>query len=221
MSLPRPLSVILSTALLLALCACRQEMYDQPRYKPLGKSDFFADARQSRPLVEGTVARGMLREDARFYTGKTGAALVSEFPLPVTRPLLERGRQRYDIFCAPCHDRTGAGNGMVVQRGYRPPPSFHIDRLRLQAVGYFFDVITNGLGAMPDYAAQIPPEDRWAIVAYVRALQLSQDARVADVPPGDRAKLDRPAAASPDPASPAYPTLYKSAPVRDREPVSR
>jgi mono/diheme cytochrome c family protein len=221
-SLPRPLSAILSTALLLALSACRQEMYDQPRYKPLGKSDFFADERQSRPLVEGTVARGMLREDARFYTGKNGAALVTVFPLPVTRPLLDRGRQRYDIFCAPCHDRTGAGNGMVVRRGYRPPPSFHIDRLRQQAVGYFFDIITNGLGAMPDYAAQIPPEDRWAIVAYVRALQLSQDARVADVPTGDRAKLDFPqAAAAPEPASPEYPTSHKDAPVRDKAPVSR
>jgi hypothetical protein len=200
-------------------------MYDQPRYKPLGKSDFFADHRQSRPLVEGTVARGMLREDGRFYTGKTGVALVTVFPLPVTRPLLDRGRQRYDIFCAPCHDRTGSGNGMVVQRGYRPPPSLHIDRLRQQAVGYFFDVITNGLGAMPDYAAQIPPEDRWAIVAYVRALQLSQDAAVGDVPPGDRVKLDFPtAAAAPDPASPEYPAPSESAPApvrRGKAPVPR
>jgi len=190
-------------------------MYDQPRYKPLGKSDFFADNRQARPPVEGTVARGMLRADSRLYAGKEGNALVSVFPLPVTRPLLERGRQRYNIFCAPCHDRTGAGNGMVVQRGYRQPPSFHIDRLREQPVGHFFDVITNGLGAMPDYAAQISVEDRWAIVAYVRALQLSQGARVADVPPESRAELDRAKpTGEPSPASPEYPTLYKSAPIR-------
>ena len=150
-------------------------MYDQPRYKPLGKSDFFADERQARPLVEGTVARGMLRADSKLYAGKDGNTLVADSPARHAR-LLDRGRQRFDIFCAPCHDRTGAGNGMVVQRGYRPPPSFHIDRLRLQAVGHFFDVITNGFGAMPDYAAQIGPEDRWAIVAYIRALQLSQAA---------------------------------------------
>ncbi len=191
---------------------CRQEMYDQPRYKALGKSDLFADGRQSRPPVEGTVARGMLRADSRLYAGKVGNALVGDFPFPVTRAVLERGHQRYDIFCSPCHDRTGAGNGMVVQRGYRPPPSFHIDRLRQEPVGHFFDVMTNGFGAMPDYAAQIPAEDRWAIIAYIRALQLSQNARLADVPPGDREKLDVPPPAKPDPASPSYPTLTDGAP---------
>jgi mono/diheme cytochrome c family protein len=188
-------------------------MYDQPRYKPLGKSDFFADDRQARPLVEGTVARGTLREDSRLYTGKTGnAALVTVYPLPVTRERIERGHQRYDIYCAPCHDRTGSGNGMVVQRGYRPPPSFHIDRLRQVAIGHFYDVITNGFGAMPDYAAQIPPEDRWAIVAYVRALQLSQNAALADVPPDRRADLDKPAPALVDSNSPQFPSLYRSLP---------
>ena len=171
------------TLLVLAGAACRQEMYDQPRYKPLGRSDFFPDQRQSRPPVEGTVARGMLRPDSRLAAGKDGNSLIAELPLPVTRKLLERGRERYDIFCAPCHDRTGAGNGMVVQRGYRQPPSFHIDRLRQQPVGHFFDVITNGFGAMPDYSAQIETSDRWAIVAYIRALQLSQQARLDDVPP--------------------------------------
>jgi cytochrome c5 len=198
--------------LLTCAAACRQEMYDQPRYKPLGKSDFFTDNRQARPLVEGTVARGTLREDSRLYAGKSGNALVTVYPLPVTRARLERGRERYEIYCAPCHDRTGAGNGMVVQRGYRPPPSLHIDRLRQVAVGHFYDVITNGFGAMPDYAVQITPEDRWAIVAYVRALQLSQAAPIADVPPEHRADLDRPAPPGVDPASPEFPSLYESLP---------
>ena len=212
---------LLLAALLLAAAACRQEMYDQPRYKPLGKSDFFADNRQARPPVEGTVARGMLRADSRLYAGKEGNALVAVFPLPVTRQLLGRGQQRYNIYCAPCHDRTGAGNGMVVQRGYRQPPSFHIARLRDQPVGHFFDVISNGLGAMPDYAAQIPVEDRWAIVAYVRALQLSQAAKVDDVPPQSRADLDRiKPTGEPSPASPESPTLLTSAPMRGSGPSS-
>ena len=210
----RATAILTAMLVLSAATACRQEMYDQPRYKPLGKSDFFADSRQARPPVEGTVARGMLRADARLYSGKEGAALVSVFPLPVTRALLDRGRQRYDIFCAPCHDRTGGGNGMVVQRGYRQPPAFAIDRLREQPVGHFYDVITNGFGAMPDYAAQIGVEDRWAIVAYVRALQLSQAARVEDVPAEKRAELDRaPVAAGPPQSSPEFPTLSKSAPL--------
>jgi mono/diheme cytochrome c family protein len=187
-------------AALASLC-CRQEMYDQPRYKPLGRSDFFADHRQARPLVEGTVARGFLREDARVYAGKNGNALVTTIPVPVTRTLLDRGRERFDIFCSPCHDRTGSGNGMVVQRGYRAPPSLHVDRLREVAVGHLFDVITNGFGAMPDYAQQIPPEDRWAIVAYVKALQLSQSAHMSDVPSDHRADLDRPAAPAGSPGS--------------------
>ncbi len=211
---PPPARTVLLAALVLA-AACRQEMYNQPRYKPLGKSDFFADGRNARPPVEGTVARGMLRADTRLYAGKEGNTLVGVFPLPVTRALLDRGRQRYEIFCAPCHDRTGGGNGMVVQRGYRPPPSFHIDRLRQRPVGHFFDVITNGVGAMPDYASQIPPEDRWAIVAYVRALQLSQGAPLSLVPPEKRAELDRPPPpAGPPPESPEFPTRATSAPQR-------
>lgn len=176
----------------LLLAGCRQDMHDQPRYKPFARSDFFADGRSERPLVPGTVARGWLREDARVYTGKQGAAFVAEFPLPVDLELVQRGRERFEIFCAPCHGRTGAGNGMVVQRGYRKPTTFHIDRLRHEKPGYFFDVITNGFGAMPDYATQIPVRDRWAIVAYVRALQLSQYASVDDVPAARRGELDRP-----------------------------
>ncbi len=170
--------------------ACRQEMYDQPKYKPLGRSDFFADNRQARPIVEGTVARGFLRADARLSAGKSGASLVTEFPLPVNPALLARGRERYDIFCSPCHDRTGTGGGMVVRRGYRPPPSLHIDRLRDAPVGHFFDVITNGFGAMPDSASQIEVSDRWAIVAYIRALQLSENTTLAEVPAEERARLE-------------------------------
>jgi mono/diheme cytochrome c family protein len=164
-------------------------MYDQPKYKDLGRSDFFADHRQARPLPAGTVARGFLQEDSRVFAGKVGNALVTEFPFPVDAALLARGRERFDIFCSPCHDRTGSGGGMVVKRGYRAPPSFHIERLREAPVGHFLDVITNGFGAMPDYSVQIDVSDRWAIVAYVRALQLSQYAPVAAMSSADRARL--------------------------------
>ncbi len=170
---------------------CRQDMAEQPRYDPLEASTFFADGQSARPLPPGTVARGYLREDTELYTGKSGKDFTNTFPFPVTRTVLERGQERYNIFCSPCHDRTGSGNGMIVRRGYTPPPSFHQDRLREAPVGYFFDVITNGFGAMPDYAAQIPPRDRWAIVAYIRALQLSQHATLEDVPAEERAKLSR------------------------------
>jgi len=173
----------LALAALLLLAGCRQEMYDQPRTKPHRPSDFFADGRADRQPVAGTIARGQLRDDPHLYTGKVGGQLVSTFPFPVTRAVLERGQVRFNIYCAPCHDRLGNGNGMIVRRGFRPPPSLHEDRLRDAPVGHHFDVITNGLGSMPDYAAQIPVRDRWAIVAYLRALQLSQRASVADVPP--------------------------------------
>lgn len=163
-------------------------MYDQPRYKPLAKSDFFEDGRSARPLVEGTVARGTLHLPAPG--GMAPASLATALPVPLSRELLARGRERYGIFCAPCHDATGGGRGMVVERGYRQPPSLHIERLRDAPVGHLYDVMTRGLGAMPDYAQQIPPEDRWAIAAYVRALQLSQRGTVADVPAGERAKLE-------------------------------
>jgi hypothetical protein len=169
--------------------ACRQDMHDQPKYKPLAESNFFEDQRASRPLIAGTVARGQLREDTRFYTGKDGDDPITTFPLPVTRELLERGRNRFNIYCSPCHDPLGTGLGMVVRRGMRRPPSYHIERLRASPVGYFYDVITNGFGAMQDYSAQIQPRDRWAIVAYIRVLQRSQNAALADVPPDERAKL--------------------------------
>lgn len=175
---------------MLLLTSCKQDMADQPRYGPLAASDFFADGRSARPLVDGTVARGQLRENTVLYTGFSGKTLVSEIPVPVTKAVLERGQNRYNIYCTPCHDAAGSGNGMVPQRGLRHPPSYHTDRLRNIPVGHFFDVMTRGLGAMPDYAERITPEDRWAIAAYIRVLQLSQNARVEDVPAADRQKLE-------------------------------
>jgi hypothetical protein len=168
---------------------CRQDMHDQPKFIPLRQSDFHSDARSARPIVDGTVARGLLRDDDLLETGKVNGQDATEFPFPVTAQVLARGRERYDIFCAPCHDRTGRGNGMVVRRGYRQPPSYHIDRLRQAPVGHYFDVITNGFGAMPDYRAQVPVRDRWAITAYIRALQLSEHATLAEVPPDQRDAL--------------------------------
>jgi hypothetical protein len=165
--------------------ACRLDMQVQPRVNPLAKSDFFPDQRSARPPVEGTVARGQLHEDTYFYTGKIGNTPGDSMPFPVTREVLDRGRERYNIFCAPCHSRIGDGNGFVPSRGFaRKPPSFHIPRLQKAPVGYFYDVMTEGFGIMPDYSSQIPPRDRWSIVAYVRALQMSQNATMADVPAG-------------------------------------
>jgi mono/diheme cytochrome c family protein len=149
-------------------------MHDQPKYIPLRQSTFFNDARSARPVVEGTVARGQLHDDELLYTGKVKGEDATLFPMRVDAPVMARGQERFTIYCSPCHGRTGQGDGMVVLRGYRRPPSFHQDRLRDAPVGHFFDVMTNGFGAMPDYAAQIKAEDRWAIVAYVRALQLSE-----------------------------------------------
>jgi len=165
--------------------ACRLDMQVQPRQNPLSRSDFFTDQRSERPPVDGTVARGQLHEDAYFYTGKIGNNPGDVMPFAVTKADLQRGRERYNIFCAPCHSRVGDGNGFVPSRGFaHQPPSFHIARLQKAPLGYFYDVITEGFGIMPDYASQIPPRDRWDIVAYVRALQLSQNATKADVPDG-------------------------------------
>jgi hypothetical protein len=179
----------LALAGLLFAGACRQDMQNQPKYIPLRESDFYADHRSERPIIDGTVARGHLDEDELLYAGKVNGQDATEFPFPVTREVLARGQERFNIFCAPCHDRTGRGNGMVVRRGYRQPPSYHIDRLRQAPVGHFFDVITNGFGAMPDYRSQIPVADRWAIIAYIRALQLSGHATLNEVPPEERNKL--------------------------------
>lgn len=186
LSEPIRLSVaFLSVAAVMLTTACRLDMHVQPRQNPLSYSDFYADHRSARAPVEGTVARGQLNADTYFYTGKIGNNPGDEMPFPVTRQVLERGRERYDIYCAPCHSRVGDGNGLVPSRGFaRKPPSYHIPRLEKAPLGYFYDVMTNGFGVMPDYAAQITPEDRWNIVAYIRALQLSQNATAADVPEG-------------------------------------
>jgi mono/diheme cytochrome c family protein len=187
-----------AVAVLLVLFAagCRQDMHDQPKYKPFRESDFFPDRRAARPFVPGTVARGTLREDTLLYTGKLASgAFTDKMPMPVSAELLERGRVEYQTFCAPCHARTGTGDGMIVQRGFKKPFSFHIPRLRLMPVGYFFDVITNGFGAMSDYAAQVRVEERWAIAAYVRALQLSQYAPLELAPEAKRAELEAAAGA--------------------------
>jgi mono/diheme cytochrome c family protein len=182
----------LGLLLLLTMAACRQDMQDQPRFKPLAENNFYSDLRSARPPVEGTVARGQLHEDAYLYTGKVGNNPGDYLPFPVTSDVLARGRQRFNIYCAPCHSRTGDGNGMIVQRGLRTPPSYHTERLRKAPLGYFFDVMTNGFGAMPDYASQIPPRDRWCIVAYIRALQLSQEATMTDVPQGQKVPSEFP-----------------------------
>jgi mono/diheme cytochrome c family protein len=180
---------------LMGAAGCRQDMHNQPKYRGLRPSVFFADGSSARPLVEGTVARGTLQEDDAFFTGKVDKVDVKELPFPVDEKVLDRGQERFNIYCSPCHDRTGSGNGMVVRRGYRRPPSFHIDRLRQADPGHFFDVMTNGFGAMPDYKVQIAPRDRWAIVAYIRALQLSQHASASDIPGGDPTKVPQPAGA--------------------------
>ncbi len=182
-------------ALMMALViagGCRQDMQNQPKFKPLRETIYYPDLRSARPLVAGTVARGQLRADEAFYTGFRNGQLLDMLPFPLTRAVLERGRERYNIYCAPCHSEVGDGDGMIVRRGYLRPPSFHDDRLRKAPLGHFFDVITNGIGGMPDYSEQVTPEDRWKIAAYIRALQLSENATVADVPVADRPKLDQP-----------------------------
>ena len=181
----REISAVLGLAAMIVTSGCRLDMQVQPRVNPMAESDFFADHRSERPPVEGTVARGQLHEDSYLYTGKINGNPGDAIPFPVTREVLARGRERFNIYCAPCHSRVGDGNGFIPSRGFaRKPPSYHIERLQKEPVGYFFDVITNGFGIMQDYSAQIPVKDRWDIVAYVRALQLSQNAAAADVPAG-------------------------------------
>jgi len=164
-------------------------MHDQPKYIPLRQSTFFADQRSARPLLAGTIARGQLHDDPLLYTGKINNADATVFPFPIDDKVMARGQERFNIYCSPCHGRTGQGDGMIVRRGYRKPPTYHQDRLRDAPIGHFFDVMTNGFGAMPDYAAQVTVRDRWAIAAYIRALQLSEHATVNDVPPAERTTL--------------------------------
>lgn len=182
---------------LLAGCSLKQDMAMQPKNRPLSPSDFFTDGRSERPLLENTVVRGALADDALFVPKES-----NNFPLPVNLELLDRGENRYKIFCSPCHGLQGDGNGMVAMRGMKHPPTYHQDRLRQAPNGYFYDVITNGFGAMLGYSAQIPPRDRWAIVSYVRALQLSRNAKVADLPADIREKVMHPVANNEAPAAP-------------------
>ena len=181
----RAISLMAVLAGVSLLSACRLDMQVMPKQNPLSRSDFFPDQRSERPPVEGTVARGQLHADTYFYTGKIGSSPGDYMPFPVTKDVLERGRERFNIYCSPCHSLVGDGNGFIPSRGFsQKPPSYHIPRLEKAPLGYFFDVISNGFGIMPDYRSQIPPEDRWKIVAYIKALQLSQNATRADVPAG-------------------------------------
>ena len=188
------LMVAMLTATLFA--GCRQDMHDAPRYEAYEASATFADNRASRVAPAGTVARGWLRDDEALYTGKIDGATVDQFPFAIDATMLARGQQRFNIYCTPCHGKLGDGQGMVVQRGLRQAASYHQDRLRQEKLGYFYDVITNGFGAMQGYADQIPVRDRWLIVAYVRTLQLSQHASVEDVPADRRGALDASASAA-------------------------
>lgn len=179
---------------LVVLSGCRSEMYDQPRYEPYEASDFFDDGTSARPLVAGTVPRRDPHDqgdwpDELFTTGKSADKLSEVLPFPVDRAVLERGQERYRIFCTPCHGELGDGRGMIVQRGFNPPPSFHSDELRKKPVGHYFDVMTRGFGTMYSYAARIPARDRWAIAAYIRALQVSQHSLSADLSAEDRRQL--------------------------------
>jgi mono/diheme cytochrome c family protein len=176
-------------ALLSISTACRQDMQDQPKYKPLGENTFFLDGRNSRPIPANTIAIDELNDNDSYHSGVSNGAFLDSIPAAVDAKLLNRGRDRYDIFCSPCHGRLGDGNGMVAQRGLRAPADFHTDRLRSVPPGYIFQVITNGYGGMGDYVDQVPVDDRWAIVAYIRALQLSRNASLNDVPAAARSEI--------------------------------
>jgi mono/diheme cytochrome c family protein len=176
--------------LLVLLAGCRQNMHNQNKVEPYEPSPFFADGQASRPLPAGTVARGDVREGSAYTGLDASNQPISQLPFPVTRADLLRGQERYDIFCSPCHGRAGEGLGMIVRRGFKQPTSFHDERLRSSPVGYFYNVITEGFGVMPSYAPQIPVKDRWQIAAYIRALQYSQNARLAELPAARRAAVE-------------------------------
>ena len=190
----------LAVIALVALVSCRQKMANQARYDPLEPSDFFADGMSARPRLAETVARGEVGGDPYLETGKINGQLGDGFPFAVTEAVMNRGQERFDIYCSQCHGRLGDGNGMIPSRGFRRPPSYHTQRLREAKAGHFFDVMTNGFGSMPPYKTMIPPQDRWAIAAYIRALQLSQSATMNDVPPDQRASVGAPVSA-PAPAT--------------------
>ena len=182
----RPLAVLAPLAM---LTACRNDMHDQPKYKPLAASEFFIDHRSARPVVAGTVARGHLRIDQARYTGKVNNVDIDYFPIPITRADVARGQERFNIYCSPCHSRVCDGQGLIVKRGLKQPPSYHIPLLKQAPVGHFFDVVTNGFGAMASYASRVAPDDRWRIIAYIRALQYSQEQAVAAIPADQRQYL--------------------------------
>lgn len=170
-------------------CELRQAMYDQPKYTAMQESTFFTNGMSARLPVEGAVARGYLEDDPHLHEGRIDGNFVDSFPFEITTEVMKRGQQRFNIYCTPCHDHTGSGNGIIVQRGFKKPTSFHDERLVKSPEGYFYNVIKNGYGVMMDYSAQVPVEDRWAIIAYIRALQLSQRATIDDVPENLRAEL--------------------------------
>jgi mono/diheme cytochrome c family protein len=183
----RAAMVLMAAVSLLLLPSCREDMQNQPKFIPLRENQFYADGRSARPQVEGTIARGQLEDDPLLYTGKVNGLEADQFPFAITDKDLARGRERFNIYCSPCHSQLGDGNGMIVQRGFKKPPSYFEPRLLKAPVGHFFNVMTNGWGAMGDYSAQVPVADRWRIAAYIRALQLSQTAKSGDVPAGQQA----------------------------------
>jgi mono/diheme cytochrome c family protein len=180
---------VLGACIVLTLSACRQDMHNQPKYVTYRSSEFFKDGLSARPQVVGTVAQDQLHADTYLYTGRIGTKEGDQFPFPITEAVMERGRERYDIYCSPCHSRVGDGNGMIVKRGYRQAANLHLPRYLSQPVGHYYDVISHGWGAMPDYSTQIEPADRWAIAAYIRALQFAQNGTLADVPAEQRGQL--------------------------------
>ena len=188
MRVVRVMTAMSGLALALVLAGCRQDMHDQPKFFPQRGTDFYADGRSVRPQVENTVARSQLHQDQYFYTGMQNGKEGDGMPFPVTMAVLERGQERYNIYCTPCHSRVGNGDGMIVQRGYAKAANFHEPRLVAAPLGHYFAVMTNGYGAMPEYAAQLTPAERWSVAAYIRALQLSQNATRADVPEGAQVK---------------------------------
>jgi cytochrome c553 len=192
----RGLALACLGAAALLLVGCRLDMHVQPKYLPYEPTDFFADGRSERQPVPGTVARGQLRLDELMFTGRENGVVVDKFPFPITKADLDRGRERFNVYCTPCHDYTGTGRGMIVQRGFPQPPSYHIQRLRDAPAGHFFEVMTNGFGAMYSYAARVEPADRWRIAAYIRVLQLSRNAKIDDVPQSERAKMSHESAES-------------------------
>ncbi len=193
----RGLTIACLSAVVMLAAGCRLDMHVQPKYLPYEPTDFFGDGRSERQPVPGTVARGQLRLDELMFTGRENGVVVDKFPFPITKADLDRGRERYNVYCTPCHDYTGTGRGMIVQRGFPQPPSYHIQRLREAPAGHFYEVITNGFGAMYSYAARVEPADRWRIAAYIRVLQLSRNATVQDVPESERQKLTQQSAEKP------------------------